>query len=131
MNHLGGIMIEGIGVDIIEIERIKTSIERFGETFLQKLFTDSEIAYCRAKKNPLQHFAARFAAKEAVSKALATGWAGEFQWKNVEVVNDPSGKPNVKLYGSTAEALQHSRVLLSLSHSDTSVVAFAVIEKTE
>lgn len=121
-------MIQGIGVDIIEIKRIQSSIEQFGDTFLRKIFTDSEIAYCRARKNPVQHFAARFAAKEAVSKALATGWAGEFEWKNVEVTNELSGKPNVLLHGSTAAALAKSVVHLSLSHSDMSVVAFAVIE---
>ena len=121
-------MIQGIGVDIIEIKRIQSSIEQFGDTFLRKIFTDSEIAYCRARKNPVQHFAARFAAKEAVSKALATGWAGEFEWKNVEVMNELSGKPTVLLHGSTATALAKSVVHLSLSHSDISVVAFAVIE---
>lgn len=124
-------MIQGIGVDIIEIQRIQLSIERFGETFLRKIFTDTEIAYCKSKKNPAQHFAARFAAKEAVSKALATGWSGEFEWKNVEVSNELSGKPNVVLHGKTAQALQKSKVYLSLSHSETSVVAFAVIEVTD
>ena len=72
-------MIQGIGVDLIEIHRIQSSIDEFGETFLQKIFTDSEIVYCRSRKNPAQHFAARFAAKEAVSKALATGWSGRIR----------------------------------------------------
>lgn len=121
-------MIQGIGVDIIEIQRIQSSIEEFGETFLRKIFTDAEIMYCRSRKNPAQHFAARFAAKEAVSKALATGWSGEFEWKNVEVTNELSGKPKVSLYGNTADALKDSRVYVSLSHSESSVVAFAVIE---
>ena len=121
-------MIRGIGVDLIEIQRIQSSIDEFGETFLRKIFTDAEIAYCRSRKNPAQHFAARFAAKEAVSKALSTGWSGEFEWKNVEVTNELSGKPNVTLHGSTAEALKKSNVHLSLSHSETAVVAFAVIE---
>ncbi len=120
--------IKGIGVDIVEISRIEDSIGRLGDRFLTKLFTEAEIAYCRSKKNPAQHFAARFAAKEAVSKALATGWAGEFEWKNVEVFNEPSGKPGIVLHGKTADVLAGCRVLISLSHSDTSVVAFAVIE---
>jgi holo-[acyl-carrier protein] synthase len=120
-------VIQGIGVDIIEIQRIQSSIEKFGDTFLRKIFTDTEIAYCRSRKNPAQHFAARFAAKEAVSKALATGWSGEFEWKNVEVMNELSGKPSVILHGITAQALEKSTVFLSLSHSDASVVAFAVI----
>ncbi len=121
-------MIQGIGVDLIEIQRIESSINKFGETFLRKIFTDTEIAYCRSRKNPTEHFAARFAAKEAVSKALSTGWTGEFEWKNVEVTNELSGKPNVILHGSTADALKKSKVHLSLSHSDSSVVAFAIIE---
>lgn len=121
-------MIQGIGVDIIEIARIQSSIEEFGDTFLLKIFTESEIAYCRARKNPVQHFAARFAAKEAVSKALSTGWSGEFEWKNVEVTNELSGKPTVTLHGTTAEALKKSSIHLSLSHSDSAVVAFALIE---
>ena len=122
-------MLQGIGVDIIEISRIAESIERYGNTFLRKLFTENEIAYCNAKKLPAQHFAARFAAKEALSKAIATGWSGEFEWKNVEVKNDPSGKPDFLLHNKTAEALQGSRVLLSMSHSDTAVIAFVVIER--
>jgi holo-[acyl-carrier protein] synthase len=121
-------VIQGIGVDIIEIQRIQSSIEKFGDTFLRKIFTEDEIVYCRSRKNPAQHFAARFAAKEAVSKALATGWSGEFEWKNVEVMNELSGKPTVILHGTTAQALEKSTVYLSLSHSESSVVAFAVIE---
>ena len=121
-------MIQGIGVDLIEIQRIQESINQFGETFLRKIFTDTEIAYCRSRKNPTQHFAARFAAKEAVSKALSTGWTGEFEWRNVEVTNELSGKPNVILHGSTADVLKKSKVHLSLSHSDSSVAAFAIIE---
>ncbi|HTR80933.1 MAG TPA: holo-ACP synthase [Bacteroidota bacterium] len=121
-------MIQGIGVDLIEIQRIQASIDEFGETFLRKIFTDVEIAYCQSRKNPVQHFAARFAAKEAVSKALSTGWSGEFEWKNVEVTNELSGKPNVILHGKTAGALEKSKIHLTLSHSESAVVAFAVIE---
>lgn len=124
-------MIQGIGVDLIEIERIRSSIDQFGETFLRKIFTDVEIAYCQSRKNPVQHFAARFAAKEAVSKALATGWSGEFEWKNIEVSNELSGKPAILLHGSTAQALEKSIVHISLSHSDISVVAFAIIERND
>ena len=124
-------MIQGIGVDLIEIERIQASIVEFGETFLRRIFTDVEIAYCRSRKNPSQHFAARFAAKEAVSKALATGWSGEFEWKNIEVSNELSGKPSIVLHGSTSQALEKSLVHISLSHSDTSVVAFAIIEQKD
>jgi holo-[acyl-carrier protein] synthase len=123
-------MIRGIGVDIIEISRIAESVDRLGDAFLHKIFTETEIQYCQPRKNPVQHYAARFAAKEALSKALSTGWAGEFQWKNVEVVNEASGKPVIRLSGKTAAALEGCSVHLSLSHSDTSVVAFVVIENT-
>ncbi len=122
-------MISGIGIDIIDISRIEHSIAQYGDTFLSKLFTDNEIQYCKSKQFPTQHFAARFAAKEAFSKAVSTGWSGEFEWKNVEVKNDPAGKPDLLLYGKTAETLHGYSVFLSMSHSDTSVIAFVVIEK--
>lgn len=122
-------MITGIGIDIIEISRIEESITVYGDAFLAKLFTQNEIDYCKAKQFPVQHFAARFAAKEAFSKAVATGWSGEFEWKNIEVKNDPMGKPDFILYGKTAETLIGYEVFLSMSHSDTTVVAFVVIEK--
>lgn len=122
-------MIHGIGVDIIEIHRIKQSIAEYGDSFLKKLFTENEIIYCRSKQFPDQHFAARFAAKEAFSKAIATGWSGEFEWKNVEVKNDSAGKPSFIFYGKTAETLNNCSVLLSMSHSDSAVVAFVVIQR--
>ncbi len=122
-------MISGIGIDIIEISRIEESIAEYGDAFLHKLFTQNEIDYCRSKQFPVQHFAARFAAKEAFSKAVATGWSGEFEWKNIEITNSSTGKPDVLLHGKTAEALSRHSVLLSMSHSDSSVIAFVVIEQ--
>jgi holo-[acyl-carrier protein] synthase len=122
-------MIIGIGVDIIEIERIQKSIDEYGPLFLNKLFTENEINYCSSKQFPTQHYAARFAAKEAFAKAISTGWSGDFEWKNVEVKNDPIGKPSFELYGKTAEVLQGCSVFLSMSHSDTTVIAYVVIEK--
>jgi holo-[acyl-carrier protein] synthase len=122
-------MIRGIGVDILEIERIRASISGTDGRFLDKVFTDREIAYCSARPNAEQHYAARFAAKEAVSKALATGWSGIFRWKDVEVSNAPSGQPLVTLHGELGRALAGARLLVSLSHSDSHVVAVAVIEE--
>jgi holo-[acyl-carrier protein] synthase len=122
-------MIRGIGVDIIEVDRIRQSVEESGEQFLNRVFTPVEIEYCASKSNRYQHLAARFAAKEAVSKALATGWAGDFRWKDVEVMNDPSGQPRVTLHGRLREHLASAAVLLSLSHSDHHVVAMALIEE--
>ena len=122
-------MIEGIGVDVVEVSRLKRAIDTWGIFFLHKIFTDRELAYAQAKKNPTPHIAARFAVKEAVAKALATGWSGGFRWKDVEVENDPSGKPSVVLHGRVREILMGSNVLVSISHSENVVVAFAVIEK--
>ncbi len=121
-------MIRGIGVDIIEISRIRRSMETFGERFLDRVFTPGELSYCRAKYNMHQHLAARFAAKEAMSKALSTGWAGDFSWKDVEVMNDPSGQPHITLSGRLGEQLQASNLFLSISHSTDHVVAVVVIE---
>ncbi len=122
-------MILGIGVDMVDIQRIKTSLERYGGTFASKLFTDCEIAYCRAKAYPAQHYAARFAAKEAFSKAIATGWAGTFHWKDVEVVNDAQGKPSIRLYGAAAEHYGMRSISLSLTHTETIAAAFVIIEE--
>ena len=121
-------MIRGIGVDIVELGRFRRSIEQFGDRFLDRVFTPAELAYCRSKKNMHQHLAARFAAKEAVSKALSTGWAGDFTWKDVEVMNDPSGQPRISLSGKLAGAIPAGAVLVSISHSEHHVVAMVLIE---
>ena len=124
-------MVRGIGVDIIEIERIGKSIRELGDRFLQKIFTPREIAYCTSKPNSDQHFAARFAAKEALSKAVSTGWAGNFRWHDVEVFNESSGKPTLKLNGAMGVTLAKCSVLVSLSHSAHHVVAMVVIEDSQ
>ena len=121
-------MVRGIGVDIIEIDRIQHSIATLGEHFLRKIYTQREIAYCSAKPTAAQHFAARYAAKEALSKALSTGWAGEFRWKDVEVFNEPSGQPRIELHGALKEKLAQCSVFVSLSHSNSHVVAMVLIE---
>lgn len=121
--------IQGIGVDIVDVERMKEALEESAGKLAEKVFTETETNYCRSKKNPYEHFAARFAAKEAVSKAVKTGWSGAFRWKDVEVVNDDSGAPRIVLYNEMANLLQNSRIHLSLSHTQSTVVAFAVIEK--
>ena len=123
-------MIRGIGVDIVDIVRIHNLVEAEGERFLNRVFTQTEIDYCNAKARRDQHFAARFAAKEAVSKALATGWAGDFRWKDVEVTNDPTGQPRISLHGKLREHIGSARIQISLSHADNHVVAMAVIEET-
>ena len=121
-------MIFGIGIDIIEIERIKKSIEKFGDLFLNKIYTPTELEYSLKKKNKYQHLAARFAAKEAIAKSLATGWSKGFRWKDIEIYNEPSGLPKVKLSGNLASFLGKDKSLqISMSHSEHYVTCFAII----
>lgn len=123
--------IVGIGVDVVDVKRMKVVLDARGTSLIKKLFTESEIAYCMSKKNSHEHYAARFAAKEAVSKAMQTGWSGRFRWRDVEVINNPSGAPKVILHDFVAEQLAGCRVHISLSHTENTVVAFAIIEKSE
>ena len=121
-------MVEGVGIDIAEVSRIRKSIEDYGELFTGKVFTEAEKAYCVEKPSPYQHFAARFAAKEAFSKATGTGWDDNFSWQEVEVINEASGKPVLRLSGLTLRTFGHKRIFLSLSHSGDYVTAVVVIE---
>jgi phosphopantetheine--protein transferase-like protein len=123
-------MIHGIGVDLIEIKRIKRAKERFGKTFLNRVFTDEEIKYCQAhSKAEDQHFAGRFAAKEAVLKALGTGWPF-VSLKDVEIIKDSvTGAPEVVLYGNIlgiANRFRVSSILLSISHTKEYAIAQAI-----
>ena len=113
------------GVDAIEIARIAAALDRFGERFLRRIYTDREQAYSRGRANEL---AARFAGKEAVSKALGTGMRGVL-WREIEIVNDRRGKPLVRLYGrakARAVELGFARIEISLTHSRELAIAFAV-----
>ncbi len=123
-------MIIGVGVDIVEIDRFKELLEKWGDHFLKKIFTEREIDYCLSKRNSHQHLAGRFAVKEAISKAISTGWAGNFRWKDVEVLNDKSGKPFVSFHNKLKEELNSCCVHISISHSNNYAVAFAIIEKS-
>lgn len=122
-------MIFGVGTDLIEIDRIRQAIEK-NPRFLEKVYTEAEISYCQRKKNPWQSFAARFAAKEAVSKAMGTG-LGRIGLHDIEIVQKPSGQPQVVCHGA-AEAflLEHGlgNVHISLSHSAQFAIATAIIE---
>jgi len=120
-----------IGVDIVEIERIGRTLARFGERFLRRVYTEGEIAYCRGKPSRL---AARFAAKEAVAKALGVGifWREGVYWRDVEVTRDHRGKPGIRLSGGALERAQQERLThwaLSLSHSREYAVAMVVATK--
>ncbi len=113
------------GVDLIEIERIRQAHQRYGQRFLNRIYTPVEQARCRGRADEL---AARFAAKEAVSKALGTGMRGVL-WKEIEVVNDPRGKPLVRLYGAAerrAAELGIADLDISLTHSRDQAIAFVV-----
>lgn len=124
-------MIVGVGTDIIEIARFKAAMTRQGERLLERVFTPAERRYCEGKMNRVAHYAARFAAKEAVLKALGTGWSGGIRWTDVEVVHRHVGKVDVRLAGAAAKrskALEAAGVHLSISHSDKYATAVAVIE---
>src|SRR4051812_13792878 len=92
-------MILGIGTDLVEVHRIHKSIDRFGERFLNRIYTPGEVAYARSKANYAERFAARFAAKEAGMKAIGTGWRRGVTWLDFEIVNERSGRPTMKLHG--------------------------------
>ena len=124
-------MILGTGVDIAETSRIGQSLERHGERFTKRVFTPGEIAYCERFKNRAERYTARFAAKEAAFKALGTGWREGIRWLDVEVVHQPSGKPELVLTGRAQEVAQELRVTrmsVSISHSDRYVVAMVIFE---
>ncbi|MEY4244362.1 MAG: holo-ACP synthase [Verrucomicrobiota bacterium] len=119
----------GIGIDVVEVERIAHLISRYEETVLSKLFTRSERDYCAAQKRPELHFAARFAAKEAVSKALGTGIGGQAGWLDLEITRDASGAPKICLSGAAAEfARTHgiSEIQISLTHAREYAAANAI-----
>ncbi|MCH6575985.1 MAG: holo-ACP synthase [Bacteroidetes bacterium] len=125
-------MVIGIGTDIIEIDRIKNSIKKNGDRFLSKIYTPNEIKYCLSKANKYQHFAARFAAKEAVYKALATGWQEVLSWQDIEISNESTGMPQVTMRGKLKEFLSDDKSLkISISHSKNYVVCVAIIYKTD
>src|ERR1700728_1782665 len=124
-------MLLGLGTDLIETRRVEQSIDRFGDRFLERIFSPLEIAYCKRKKNAAESFAARFAAKEAGAKALGTGISRGVTWKDFEVKREASGKPTLSLSGRAAElaeAMGVRRVQLSLTHSRELAIATVVAE---
>ena len=124
-------MILGTGIDIIEVARIRASFEKFGERFLRRILRPEEIAYCLTHKDPAPFLAARFAAKEAVSKAFGTGIGRHLGWQDIEVRKKESGEPFVTLHDAGSALLAArggARVLLSLSHTESYAAAVAVLE---
>ena len=124
-------MIYGIGVDATEVDRVRGIVERHGERFLQKVFAPAETAYAGARARKYEHLAARFAAKEAALKALGIGVAEGMAFNQIEVTNDESGKPGIRLHGAALQRAQErgiSRIHLSISHTETLAIAQVIME---
>lgn len=121
-------MVLGIGIDIIEIERIQKSVDEYGEHFLNKIYTKVEIEYSQSKANKYQHYAARFAAKEAIYKALSNDTDKVYSWQDVEIYNEVNGLPKVNFYGALKDYLNEDKQLkISMSHSENYVTCVAIL----
>jgi holo-[acyl-carrier protein] synthase len=119
----------GVGTDITECHRIEKMIEKHGDQFLERVYTDVEREYCGIKKQAILHYTGRWAAKEAALKAIGTGWIRGITWRDAEVVNAPSGKPSLRLSGGAAEHAERlgiQQMQLSISHCQSHAVAFVV-----
>jgi holo-[acyl-carrier protein] synthase len=124
-------MIVGSGIDLVEIERIQHSVERFGARFLDRVYTHAEQAYCMRKRTSAESLAARFAAKEAAAKALGTGISRGVNWLEIEVIREPGGKPSVQFHGRAAQiaaGLGVMRAALSITHTSAFAMASVVLE---
>jgi holo-[acyl-carrier protein] synthase len=124
-----GMEILGIGTDIIECPRIGKMIEQHGELFLRRVYTEREIRYCQSRKHAIEHFAGRWAAKEAILKALGTGWSRGIAWTDMEVRSGADGQPRVLVCGEAKEAALRrgiGDIMISISHCRTYATAFAV-----
>lgn len=124
-------MIVGTGVDLAEVDRIREAIGRFGQRFLDRVYTPLEIAYVERKSNRFERYAARFAAKEAGMKAIGTGWRHGVRWLDFEVSNLPSGRPTLRLSGVAAEfaaRLGVTDISLSITHTRESGLAYVILE---
>jgi holo-[acyl-carrier protein] synthase len=130
--RIGAMAIFGHGIDIVETARIAKLIKEHGEHFLNRIFTPAEQQYCNAgKRRSLEHYAGRFAAKEAVLKVLGTGWRGAIAWTDIEITKDASGQPRIKLSGECARLATEMGIFkwhVSISHIDTYATASAIGE---
>jgi holo-[acyl-carrier protein] synthase len=119
----------GHGIDIVECDRIRKLVERYGERFLERIFTENERRYCLGRKRQWEHLAGRFAAKEAILKVVGTGWRGQIAWTDMDIVRDQAGKPEVLLTGETkaiCEKVGIKQILLSISHTEHYATASAI-----
>ncbi len=117
-----------IGVDIVEISRIRALYDRFGAVFMKRILTEAEMAQCLSRPDPVASLAGRFAAKEAVSKALGTGISRGLSFRSIEVLNDQAGKPQVRLHPGSPTGDVPCRISISISHDRHSAVAMALVE---
>jgi holo-[acyl-carrier protein] synthase len=121
-------LIVGIGIDLVEVDRIEKILKNRGRRFISRIFTENEIDFCNQKVNAAECYAARFAAKEALAKALGHGLCEHFKWTDVEVSKESSGKPAFIVHGKTGQLVHNKRVVLSISHTKSLAVAMVVIE---
>lgn len=124
-------MIIGTGVDIAEVHRIRESIERFGDRFLHRIYTEGEISYCQRRANRFESYAARFAAKEAGMKALGTGWSRGIRWRDIEVVRPKGQRPTIQFHGEAAiisSKLGTKNIALSITHTSEQALAHVILE---
>jgi holo-[acyl-carrier protein] synthase len=124
-------MILGTGIDIAEVPRIRQAMERFGDRFVQRIYTAGEIRYCDSKANRVERYAARFAAKEAAMKALGTGWNHGVRWRDCEVARLPGGRPSILFHGKAAEIaakLGVKHAALSITHTAEQALAQVILE---
>jgi len=120
----------GIGTDLVEIERIREAVTRHGESFAEKLFTEKERAYCQTHRDPIPRYAGRFAAKEAIVKALGVGFGKEAGFHDIEILANEDGKPEVFLSGSLKEEFFDHEILITITHSKDLAQAFAICQET-
>jgi len=127
-------MIVGLGIDVVEVDRIRDSLKRFGDRFVARILTPAEAEYCAACADPALHVAARFAAKEAAGKALGTGLGLEVAWHDVEIVRRQSGAPELRLLGkgrNLADNRQVTQIHLSITHTQQTAAAVVILETSE
>jgi len=124
-------MIVGTGIDIAEVPRIRQAIDKYGDRFLHRVFTDAEIRYCQSKANFDERYAGRFAAKEAAMKALGTGWNYGVRWRDIEVVRPQGKRPSIVFHGKAAEvarSLGAAHASLSITHTGDQAMALVILE---
>lgn len=124
-------MIVGVGIDLVEVHRVREAMERHGRRFIDRIYTEGEIAYVERKANRYERYAARFAAKEAGMKAIGTGWRRGVRWKDFEVTNLPTGQPTLRFHGIAAQFADTAgvrHVALSLTHTASQAMAIVVLE---